>query len=275
MLDSVGIDEEDWLEGTSTSTTSLSTTDDSLEPDVEDYVGAEEVTSAFTGLASDERTGHAFVQVSSDSDKHHAHKATVLRLLSSNSSEALSTDRLRRVRGFTKYTPRHFENFDSDPETGPAVLFLQDPAITLVACDEKIFLAVVQLVEIKVDGSCVQSVPESVLSEPNTQVSFQIMQLEGITPTEQSPSLDWEWAKKYEPLPGSSPRVTVPGRFIEPINPCLIRSSTSDSPTWSFDTKELCAFARSTFERLRSGANLLPVVPRSATFPYRTGEGKH
>ena len=73
-----------------------------------------------------------------------------------------------------------------------------DPALTLVRCNNKVFLAVFQVLGIRHGTVDVQSLPSRFLNEPNVHIHGQIMKLGLINGTPEPDQPDWKWNGGFE-----------------------------------------------------------------------------
>lgn len=75
-------------------------------------------------------------------------------------------------------------------------LNIQDPALTLVQCDKRIYLAIFQVIGIRCDGKEIQSLPSRFISEPNICIQGQVMKLSLISHSQENAHQidkpDWE-----------------------------------------------------------------------------------
>lgn len=175
-----------------------------LEPDLEDLLGADDVDSQ-TPIqgASIGRKAEAWLPIDDKADSKTQHKSTFLRLLSQDpksftSSGPGSTNRLGRVCGFTRYSDSHVI-LDADTDAGQPTLGFDDPAITLVRVDGLLFLAIVQICDIKCAGQSMCSLTVEDLVLDNVRVKFEILALRSIEPTTDNREADWEWTYLYKP----------------------------------------------------------------------------
>ena len=91
-----------------------------------------------------------------------------------------------------------------------------DPALTLVQCNNKVFLAVFQVLGICHDTADVQSLPSRFLGEPNVQVHGQIMKLGLIGSTLEPDKPDWKQNGRFEAWSGFC---DIEGLWAELIDP--------------------------------------------------------
>ncbi|KAF8913254.1 hypothetical protein CPB84DRAFT_1742606 [Gymnopilus junonius] len=132
------------------------------------------------------------------------HKSMVLRLYSNPLTISDSKDCLKRVQGFSQYHESQTLDELWAPPALPSnaednVLCVLDPMLTVVQCNNKIFLAVFQ-----------------VLGEPNVQIHGQVMKLGLITGSLEPDEPDWEWNGSFE---ARSSIHDVEGRWVEQIDP--------------------------------------------------------
>jgi len=198
------------------------------------------------------------------------HKSSVLRLLSDPLTFPESRDQLKRVRGYSRY------NEGSTSESPPVPipedddsLYLQDPAITLVQCDKRVYLAVFQVLSIRRDGKEVPLVPPLFLVEPNIRIQGQVIKLGLIMRPDdhQGSDWDWEWNGGFE---SKGVFRDLEGRFVQQVNPdrqLASRVRNTGEETYVFKSAELRAIAPTMDERLSKDRNSLPVVPLSDSFP--------
>ncbi len=201
------------------------------------------------------------------------HKARVLRQVFKYRSHRGSTNQLKRVANIRRFTtsalgeptlPATTELLADESLLGRA-LMINDPILTLVSCEGRVFLAVGQITQIKIDTRTVESVTQELQSEDTVSISFQIMRLKMCLPTQAGPDSaeHWEWTQRFETSHRS------PGRFIQAYNPDVSVSNPFE-PTYIFPTIGLREMAAAMFEGMApSSISLLPVVKSSPTFPYR------
>lgn len=246
--------------------------DSEIEPDLDDLAGVADISAATT------KSPLAYIPINSDdSSSKPIHKSSVLRLYSSPLSINESRDRLRRVRGYSRYNEVKSDIYDatpSDPES-ENTLDVQDPAFTLVQCDKSVFLAIIQVIGIRHDGKDLQTIPAHLLKEPNVRIHGQIMKL-GLVQFEIGQEIaldtaDWEWLGTFEP---QGVLRDLNGQFIEQVDPQLQRASTGKNlgnNIYAFRTSELRSIAALMFERL--GKETFPKATITDSFPYRVENG--
>ncbi|KAF6747101.1 hypothetical protein DFP72DRAFT_822195 [Ephemerocybe angulata] len=111
-----------------------------------------------------------------------------------------------------------------------------------------------------------------ILVEDTVRVSFQLTGLRAST-TEDDPDEKNDW--RTYPL-SNDHTFTVPGRFIEPINPDpASHSSTPSALFYLLDSAFLVALSATLLESLSlSDLKLLPKLAATSYFPYREAKGK-
>lgn len=278
--------------GTAASTVAASGSVDSdtssLEPDLEDLLGADDVDgwapqADSSGAPTITRKVEAWLPVDNKPGSKAQHKSTFLRLLSQHPDSFTSlgpgsTNRLSRVCGFTRYTNSQVI-LDEDAEVGQPTLGFDDPAITLMRVDGLLFLAIVQICDIKCAGQSTCSLKVEDLALDNVRVRFEILSLRPIAPTPENREANWEWTGRFVSFRASSTR-EVEGRAIQPIDPQLVSNlisrttSRTSASTYQFRTFELRALACELFKAGLSDV-VWAEVPRIDTFPYRTESGTH
>ena len=260
-------------EGTPSAETTIEQLD--IEPDVEDLTGIEEREQA----PDEEREiFEAWVDVRSrptDLQSKKVHKATMLRLYSSPLATLDSKDRLKRVRGYSRFNDS--KSLDelaqlTDSTTGPS-LDVEDPAVTLVRCNDRTFLAVIQVTGIRQNNASVLSLPVAHLHEPNISIQCQIMKLAPRELTENTEGADWEWIGNYK----SGSHFQTEGRWMDVIDLLLCKASRGRNvgkDTYVFQTAELRSMAALLHERVDEEFRRLPVVRLSDSYPYRVNGGE-
>lgn len=157
-------------------------------------------------------------------------------------------------------------------------LYIQDPAVTLVRCDKRLYMAIFQVLGIRRDGKEIQSLPSRFISEPNIRIQGQLMKLSLISHSQESAhqidSPDWEWNGGFE---ARAVFRDLEGRFVQQINPDRQRASRGRNvgeDTFVFRSAELRAICATMYERLHKETNSFPHAPLSDSFPYRSAAGE-
>ena len=261
-----------------TTTDSAGANPESVEnqPDIDDLAATAELESL------EDKTPVPYISIDPNNPSaRKVHKSSVLRLLSDPLTFTESRDRLKRVRGYSRYnegiTPSTSEAPSAPTPEDDDRLYLQDPALTLVQCDTRVYLAVFQVLSIRRDGKEVPSLPPVFLVEPNIRIQGQVMKLSLITRPDdhQGSDWDWEWNGGFE---SKGVFRDLEGRFVQQVNPDrqpASRGRNTGEETYVFKSPELRAIAATMDERLSKDHNSLPVVPISDSFPYRSATGKY
>ncbi|KAG6836745.1 hypothetical protein H0H93_003969, partial [Arthromyces matolae] len=248
-----------------------------LEPDLDDIAGYTEISQQ---LERDKN--YAWVSLSDSLDNPNrasqVHKASVLRLYSNSFATPNSKDRLRRVRGFSQFspmTPSCSSNSQTSPNLDDHIVCVQDPALTLVRCCQKLFLAVIEIQGITVGGIEVRYISAERISEPNVQISGQVLRIALVNAAHQTEQPDWEWLGSYEQKSGFRGAC---GYWFELVDPTLRkaeRGRRTGKDTYAFKSTDLRASAALLHQRIGELGDLtrLPELPQSNSFPYRATDG--
>jgi hypothetical protein len=251
-----------------------------LEPDIDDVAGIVELQTP----NSDSNIVHARVEVPTpwvelSSGSKPTHKSSVLRLYSNPLSiTSNSHDRLKRVRGYSRYneptkaSPEPSSNLNVEDNA----LCIQDPVLTLVRADDRVFLAICQVLAIRRDGKNLHSLSPQLLPEPNVLLQVQIMKIEQILRANadlEALRPDWEWTGALE---HRGTLKDIPGRYFSQVNPVYepaSRSATPGADTYVFETAELRTMCAILYERLYDDRLHLAAVAVTPSFPYRNTAG--
>jgi len=185
-----------------------------------------------------------------------------------------STDRLNRCAGLTRYTTTTLPHPSLDvtgiDSASNEVLSVGDPAATIVQCEGRFFLAVVQINEICFDGSSLLEISPRFLIEPAVTVQFQIFQVvEAFSDDPDIDGSDWKWNRQMEKAV-----MKTKGTFIQVISPAVAIPQVN-APVYFFRTDELRAIAAALFSSilLQDHPRLPNLRKRTNHFPYRTKTG--
>ena len=185
-----------------------------------------------------------------------------------------STDRLNRCAGLSRYMktvdlPNPMLGvIDS---TSNEFLAIGDPAATIIRCEDRFFLAVVQINEIFFDTSSVLEINPRFLMEPAVTVQFQIFQVTEISQDDPDiDSADWKWNRRMEKAV-----MKTKGSCIQVISPA-VAIPEANVALYFFRTDELQAISASLFSSIpmQDRSHLPCLRKRTNTFPYRTNGGK-
>ncbi|KAF8875597.1 hypothetical protein CPB84DRAFT_1752637 [Gymnopilus junonius] len=198
------------------------TPNDNEDLDVDDIAGTAELSEAQKSASVNQNVPpSAWISIDPTTSKK-VHKASVLRLYSNPLTVANSKDCLKCVRGYSQYNESKSSAELLLPPPLPTsedenVLCVLDPALTVVHCNNKLFLAAFQVLGIRHDAADVQSLPSNLLGEPNVRIHGQIMKLSLIhdqRPEQGTP--DWEWNGNFE---AHSAFQDIEGQWVELIDP--------------------------------------------------------
>ncbi|KAJ6583650.1 hypothetical protein B0H10DRAFT_1962136 [Mycena sp. CBHHK59/15] len=254
----------------------------------ESDIGQATNLTAVTALAATDRSGRRFgfpsvegsrrISYYSGSTTKKQHKATILRIYSSQFSVAESRDHLKRVCGFSWHSDAVSQPSDANEAIpGEPMVLVQDPAAILVRSNGFVWLAVVSISGFTCSTKHMETLPKHLLNEPNVHARVQIMEL---VPTKNLPRADseegdWEWNGKFITTSGISKLCEVDRSLIQLLDPAVLpatNSSKNSMSTYHFKSVELVAIAASMEMRTRS-TKKLPEILFGSTFPYRTSAG--
>ena len=206
--------------------------EEDLDLDLDDVMGEEEVASFGDGKP----LYSPWVEI----DGKKVHKASVLRIYSNPLATSDSKDRLKRVRGYSQYnkTPEiqaaHLCQSAATLTEGIPLLEVEDPAVILVRSNKRVFLALFQILAIRINSKNVESLPAAHLHEPNVRIHGQIMKLSLCDISHQPDGPDWEWNGAFE---HRSAFQNAEGQWIDLIDPEVQRASRGrniGSDTYAF-----------------------------------------
>lgn len=146
---------------------------------------------------------------------------------------------------------------------------VEDPAALLVRSKDLVWLAIVEIYDIKQGGKPVDRLPARLLTEPNIRVTVQICHLRArAIPDDKG---DWEWYKGFEKV-----SLEVEGCWLQLLNPEVIYPSQGQQealPRYAFNSSELVAIACLLYGKFCSDADRFPSCAWTDRFPYRTQDG--
>lgn len=247
------------------------------EPDLEDHATAESY------YAEVQQTGSkSIISTSVTVEGVQVDKRSILKAFSDPFSTTTSTDRLKRIQSISKfYTPNtHPPVAIPSSDFGAPSIMRDDPAVTLIRCKDRVFMAIVQINGLTWNGERVPSIPLANQHDSAATLTYQIMKLVPMNATGTSES-DWCWTQEYEHK-SSTPSHEAPARFVQCINPEVVLSHLIENTrlqgiqsTYTFKSNELRGIAAGMFQQL---ANELPNLPQASftdSFPYRSPSGEH
>jgi hypothetical protein len=154
---------------------------------------------------------------------------------------------------------------------------IQDPATTLLRSKDLVWLALVLLVDLRLNNIAVQSLPTRLLNEPNVRVRVQVMSIAPVAEGSENEDGDWEWTGHFEKLTGQNSICEIDGRWIQLLNPAAVpptRHGNKALNTYRFNSAEMVAVASILYDKLRNDTDRLPSIGWTTSFPYRTRNGK-
>jgi hypothetical protein len=189
-------------------------TDISYEPNLED-MAADELTQ----LEALHTKHQAYLIIDADTDSSTSqHKSSILCIFSDNNGN--STNCLKQVQDLSHYNKSgRGLGFGDLSEPQEPKLNIEEPAATLVQSKNLIWLAVVKIVDIRLDHIGLQSLPMHLLRQPNVQIKVQLMHLAPVKLGEENEDGDWEWTRCFEYLTGTSSTCEVDSNWIQLLNP--------------------------------------------------------
>ncbi|KAJ7671994.1 hypothetical protein B0H17DRAFT_1335340 [Mycena rosella] len=199
-------------------------------------------------------------------------KTRALSLMQKYSHKAASTDRLRRVAAMDRYSSKS-EQLDNiaehDSAFGSPCILVSEPIVTLVRCEEKLFVCVGKVTDIRLDGHSVEQLGVEVLQEQSVVVHFQIVRVVPAT-AEDDPGLKNDWRARG--LERNS--LSAPGRLVLPIDPVLSTRIIGE-PYYLFESGVLRALGARLLDLVTLNLNKsIPKFAPTDTFPYREALGR-
>ena len=215
--------------------------------------------------------GHTFSRaVSVDNGGTTVSKSHALALLFKYCKTPSSADRLRRVQQqacFVTSESNSLEDHHTDESSD--VLLVNNPLVSLLLCEDKVFLCVGEVIGIHMEATSIDHVSLDVLQEDSIKITYQVYSLVCTTLDEGSTHLnDWQ---TQELLPM---KFKVPGILIQPINP-ILATPLSHTPYYLFDTPTLVALTSSLRDRMtKHSIKLVPKTSQTHQYLYREVSGK-
>jgi hypothetical protein len=222
------------------------------------------------------------------------HKASVIRILLSPKAGVNSTDRLRRVHGYTRALLPTDSN--SDEVTGPDTFSLGNLIATLVLVEDQMSLAVVQVTGIDRNKERLSSIPAGDFSNTSSKI-----QLSGQILDMRKAGSKWTWTGDYAYIPpkqsalNKSSQKSLVFKFaatlVQIINPeiidnrvsihslCNTKTRRELTKTWAFEETELSFLHETLWENTQGqravGTAVTQLAKCSKSFPYRQESGMH
>jgi hypothetical protein len=160
------------------------------------------------------------------------HLESAVRYLLSAGGSAKSTDRLRRVCGFTRYL--HSEAGATGSVLGD-YFHVSELVATFLRANDQVVLAVVRVANIAAsNGHSLESISEKEFQSPGVTLSGQVLELA-------DDSDIWYWTQKYDPVADSTTSAhrkrligfDFDARLCRPVNPMLVERN--GERVWAFD----------------------------------------
>ncbi|KAJ7822071.1 hypothetical protein B0H14DRAFT_3732640 [Mycena olivaceomarginata] len=236
----------------------------SLSTDLEDAVVDEEVVREDTEPTA---ISH-FISV----DNKPFNKTRALSLMQKYRYKAVSTDRLKCVAALGWYSsqPKDQDNIsEHDSAFGSPCILVSKPIVTLVRCEEKLFVCIGEVTDIHVNGKSVDQLGLEALHEEPVVVHFQIIRTVPAS-TDDDPELKNDWHARG--LLRDS--LSAPGHLVMPIDPVLSTRTIGD-PFYLFKSSVLRAFGAQLLDRVTLHLNKsIPKFEPTDSFPYREALGR-
>jgi hypothetical protein len=196
------------------------------------------------------------------------HLESAVRYLLGNDSGAKSTDRLRRVCGYTRYL--HSADSQANSVLGND-FHVSELAATFLRVNNQLVLAIIRVTDIVAsDGRSLESISDKHFSDHGITLSGQLLELEQDSGT-------WYWTQRYDlavSAIASAHRKRRLGfdfvaRFARPVNPALIERNGEH--VWAFDGAQLQELMEELWGICAdySPEDHIPVCGLSTSFPYR------
>ncbi|KAF8216255.1 hypothetical protein K438DRAFT_1901897 [Mycena galopus ATCC 62051] len=181
---------------------------------------------------------------------------------------AASTDRLKCVADVQQYSAKWEEPAGAIIESEAAYLLVSEPIATLVRCEEKLFVCIGEVTDIRLDGKSLEKLDVDSLRERKVTVRFQILCLLPAT-NEDSPEGKHDWRS------GGSLRqvLSAPGHLVLSVDPAL-STCIPGKPYYLFESGVLRAFGAQLLDEVTLALNShIPKCALTSNFPYheRTG----
>ncbi|KAG8711009.1 hypothetical protein FRC08_016445 [Ceratobasidium sp. 394] len=208
------------------------------------------------------------------------HLESAVRYLLGSDGGPKSTDRLRRVCGFTRYLSN-----SNAPQTDSVLgdaFHVSELVATFLRVNNQVAFAVVQVTSMTTStGQVTESLSDKCFQAPGTLLAGQLLQLEY-----QSEAETWYWNQHYEDILGSPPSaqntpslsqrpsgkrrllLEFGAHLARPINPEFVEQSGEH--VWAFKHTEFKEFGDAFWAEWSSHnkADDMPLCVASTTFPY-------
>ncbi|KAJ7761266.1 hypothetical protein DFH07DRAFT_957330 [Mycena maculata] len=190
-------------------------------------------------------------------------KTRALSLMQKYGYQAGSTDRLKRVADVQRYSAKSDEPGTLIESDSPYLL-VSEPIATLVRCEEKLFVCIGEVTDMRLDSKSNDQLSLDVLQERNVTVHFQILRLIPAT-TEDDPDSKHDWRST-----GVLRDVLIaPGRLVLPLDPTL-STRIVGKPHYLFESSVLRGFGAQLLQEVTLDLNKkIPKFMPTSNFPYR------
>ena len=241
-----------------------------VELDLEDMITSE--TNAEQQEPSHSISHYLTIQARDGTEKK-VHKSRALKVLFNEIVNTKgSMDHQKHIQGLTRYSVKMFTTMDgvnADDSIFGESICVGDPAVTIVAVEHMVFLAVIQVSSIRASNVDSQHVPVSILSEDSMLVGFHILMLKSTMLHEGDE--DWIWAHWDLEHAGGKTK----GKYIQPVSPTLWLDKDVGCTMFIFTKTKLQELTASLVATIgKQGLPELTRFSRTASFPYRSTEGE-
>ncbi|KAJ7187526.1 hypothetical protein GGX14DRAFT_342959, partial [Mycena pura] len=145
---------------------------------------------------------------------------------------------------------------------------VSEPIATLVRSEDKLFVAIGEIVDLRLDSELFEQLSVDVLRERKVTVNFQILTLVPAT-TEDDPDLKHDWRS------GALLRdvLVTSGRLVTPVDPAL-STRIPGKPYFLFESQVLRSFGAQLLDDVTLQLNKqIPKCDPNPKFPYREAAG--
>ncbi|KAJ6604068.1 hypothetical protein B0H10DRAFT_2167181 [Mycena sp. CBHHK59/15] len=235
-----------------------STPKSSVSPDLEDAAVDEDVLT--------ERQAPEFTKFITVHDKP-LRKTRALSLMQKYGYKAGSTDRLKCVADVQRYSAKLQESSTIIESESPYLL-ISEPVTTLVRCEDKLFVCIGEVTDIRLDSKSVEQICIDVLQDRKVEVHFQILSLiPAATEDDPDSKHDWRSSGVLRDV------LTTHGRLVLPVDPTL-STRVVGKPYYLFESSVLRAFGAQLLDEVTLDLNKkIPKFTPTSSFPYHEASG--
>ncbi|KAG9118703.1 hypothetical protein FRC07_006658 [Ceratobasidium sp. 392] len=263
LTDDISYLESEESQNSDCSTQSL-TTSNAFQRLGDDELGIEHLLPPVPDNHSTELTKRGWLPVN---DKH-VHLESAVRYLLGADGGAKSTDRLRRVCGYTRYL--HPSASETNSVLGDD-FHVSELVATFLRAENQLVLGIIRVTDIVAsDGRSLESISDKQFGESGVTLSGQLLELEYDSGT-------WYWTQRYDlaaETTASKHRKRHLGfdfgaRFAYPVNPALVERHGEH--VWAFERTQLRELMDTLWSTCasRSPEDHIPTCQPSVSFPYR------